>query len=136
MSNKAVSVYADALKRQREEQHQLPSTPWPDTQPISEAHPQHTPPAPILPQISQQVPVFNTQNSQSQPEATPFKPHGKSDHNTYRDHDSKLASPLSSYHDSSIQFLRNAVRFSGKEAFFGRFTPEEKALLKDIAYTY
>jgi hypothetical protein len=46
------------------------------------------------------------------------------------------ASLLSSYHDSSIELIRKTVKFSGKEAFFGRFTPEEKRVLADIAYTY
>jgi hypothetical protein len=55
-------------------------------------------------------------------------------------HDSKQsrkqASVLSRYHDSIVELLRKAVKFTGKEPFFGRFTPEEKAILKDIAYTY
>lgn len=50
--------------------------------------------------------------------------------------DSYPASVLSSYPDSTVEFLRKAVRYSGKEAFFGRFTPEEKGMLKEIAYTY
>src|SRR5258705_12446983 len=54
--------------------------------------------------------------------------------------DSKLsryhAIKQASYHDSTIELIRKAVRFIGKDAFFGRFTPEEKAMLSDAAYTY
>jgi hypothetical protein len=50
--------------------------------------------------------------------------------------DSQPASMLSRYHASLIEALRKAVKFVGKEAFFGRFTPEEKRLLADAAYAY
>ena len=54
--------------------------------------------------------------------------------------DSKLsryhAIKQAGYHDSIIELIRKAVRFAGKDAFFGRFTPEEKAMLSDIVYTY
>ena len=40
------------------------------------------------------------------------------------------------YHDSIVELIRKAVRFVGKDPFFGRFTPEEKMILADIAYTY
>jgi hypothetical protein len=40
------------------------------------------------------------------------------------------------YHDSIVELVRKAVRFVGKDPFFGRFTPEEKQMLADIAYTY
>jgi hypothetical protein len=49
---------------------------------------------------------------------------------------SKQTSMLSSYHDSIVELIRKAVRLYGKEAFFGRFTPEEKRDLSDIAYNY
>jgi hypothetical protein len=49
---------------------------------------------------------------------------------------SKQAIMLSSYHDSVVELIRKAVRLYGKEAFFGRFTPEEKRALSDIAYSY
>lgn len=55
---------------------------------------------------------------------------------------SKPASVLSRKQDSSqasedmIEQLRQSMKYAGKEAFFGRFTPDEKALLRDIAYTY
>jgi hypothetical protein len=53
-----------------------------------------------------------------------------------RKHDSKQASRLSSYHDSMIESIRKSLRFIGKDAFFGRFTPEEKRMLADLCYTY
>lgn len=68
-----------------------------------------------------------TEGNRSEEKSTPIEA-------SYRD--SYHARLLSSYHDSIIEFLRKAVRFSGKEPFFGRFTPEEKGLLKEIAYTY
>jgi hypothetical protein len=43
---------------------------------------------------------------------------------------------LSRYPDSMIESIRKAVRFVGKDPFFGRFTPEEKSLLADIAYNH
>lgn len=57
-----------------------------------------------------------------------------------RKHDSKLsryhAITLASYHDSIIELIRKAVKTVGKDPFFGRFTPEEKGALADIAHTY
>jgi hypothetical protein len=50
--------------------------------------------------------------------------------------DSKPAIVLSSYQAGIVETLRKAVKFVGKEAFFGRFTPEEKRMLADAAYTY
>lgn len=49
---------------------------------------------------------------------------------------SKQAIMLSGYHDSMIELIRRAVKFVGKDPFFGRFTPEEKRMLADVAYTY
>jgi hypothetical protein len=46
------------------------------------------------------------------------------------------ASAQAGYPDSTIEPIRKAVRFVGKDPFFGRFTPEEKGILADIAYTY
>jgi hypothetical protein len=61
-----------------------------------------------------------------------------------RQHDNKQsskpssyrASKLSDYPDSIVESIRKAVKYVGKEAFFGRFTPEEKRMMADIAYTY
>lgn len=56
----------------------------------------------------------------------------------------KRESELSGYHaikqagypDSIIEGIRKAVKLAGKEPFFGRFTPEEKRMLADLAYSY
>jgi hypothetical protein len=60
------------------------------------------------------------------------KPDSVSDSKIARKHDSTL----SRYLDNWIEPIRKAVKLSGKDPFFGRFTPEEKSLLADIAYTY
>jgi hypothetical protein len=40
------------------------------------------------------------------------------------------------YHDSTVERLRKALKFAGKDPFFGRFTPEEKGVLADVAHAY
>jgi hypothetical protein len=55
-------------------------------------------------------------------------------------HDSVIArnqdSKLSSNHDSIVEEVRRAVKGIGKDPFFGRFTPEEKRQLAEIAFAY
>jgi hypothetical protein len=46
------------------------------------------------------------------------------------------ASTLVSNHDNLIESLRKSVKGVGKEVSFVRLTPEEKAQLFDIVYTY
>jgi hypothetical protein len=138
MSNKAVSVYAEAIKRQQEEQVS-PSPIVSQRDMVSDANAaQHAPRATDNTTLQRQTPtpIFTASTSSptfavEQPTQTAVK-----ETNTYKDGDSKLASLLSGNHDSSIEFLRNSVRFAGKEAFYGRFTSEEKRFLKEIAYTY
>ena len=46
------------------------------------------------------------------------------------------ASKLASNHDEVIELIRKTVKRGGKEVIFVRLTPEEKAQLRDIIYTY
>lgn len=49
---------------------------------------------------------------------------------------SKHASMISKYTDVMIEKIRKAVKQIGKEVTFVRLTPDEKARLSDVAYTY
>jgi|GEM_PF-1509976 len=51
-------------------------------------------------------------------------------------HASTIASSASNEQDATIATIRRTVRTVGKEVSFVRMTPEEKALLADIVYTY
>src|SRR5260370_39324825 len=102
MSNKAVSVYAEARKREQEEQSSNLST-QPTTQPNSTGHEQ-------LPQevsrekTSEEKPIFQ---AKPQEEISQEKSPSRDSYPA-----STLDSKLSRYQDSSIEFLRKSVRFS------------------------
>ena len=49
---------------------------------------------------------------------------------------SMKASTLARYPASNIETIRKAVKQTGREVTFVRLTPEEKAQLADIVYTY
>ena len=49
---------------------------------------------------------------------------------------SQLASKLANDGDDAIRAIRKVVRAPGKEVSFVRLTPEEKAQVADIVYTY
>src|SRR5215211_1948192 len=60
----------------------------------------------------------------------------KKDENIASNNASVNASTLSYNQDPVIEVIRKSVRHVGKEITFVRLTPEEKAQLADIVYTY
>src|SRR5215211_1338232 len=60
----------------------------------------------------------------------------KKDENIASKNASVNASTLANNQDSVIEVIRKSVRHVGKEITFVRLTPEEKAQLADIVYTY
>jgi hypothetical protein len=50
--------------------------------------------------------------------------------------ESKLASVLASVDSKTIEAIRKVVKTQGREVSFIRLTPEEKAQVSDIVYTY
>jgi RNA processing factor Prp31 len=49
---------------------------------------------------------------------------------------SNLGTTVSRYHGEAVETIRRAVRVVGKEAATYRFSPEEKARMADLIYTY
>ena len=71
--------------------------------------------------------------------ATPLqqtKPADKRESNTASKQASSNASTLAINQEINIESIRKTVRRIGKEVTFVRLTPEEKAQLADIIYTY
>jgi len=52
------------------------------------------------------------------------------------EHASELASMLASVESETIEAIRKVVKTQGREVSFIRLTPEEKAQVSDIVYTY
>ncbi len=79
----------------------------------------------------------NAQTKKEMPSAEP-KSHVRNNHDSKPDSmiASKPDSRLSRTQDSQIAEVRKAVRAFGKDPFFGRFTPEEKRQLAEIAFAY
>ena len=50
--------------------------------------------------------------------------------------DGKLASTLARTHDAVVETIRRIIKSQGKEVSYIRMTPEEKAELAEIVYTY
>lgn len=100
--------------------------------------PQETPPP---------TPTATSQAPEEAPAPTPTEPFTKPAPRTVtkprsQRNISESVTPLnhdtvvSRYHDTTIETIRRAVRVVGKEAATYRFSPEEKARMADLIYTY
>src|SRR5258708_2178445 len=111
MSNKTISVYAEAIKRQQAEQTH--PAPIPTLTQLNGRQQQHR--ATDLEQTPEEKPVVQptTQENPSFRENADQAESISSYQTSYPA--SKPASVLAHYPASSVEFLRKAVRFSGKE---------------------
>lgn len=70
------------------------------------------------------------------PRAQALTSHSATDSRQPSEPDSGLASGLASNLDETVAAIRKVVRMPGREVSFVRLTPEEKAELADVVYTF
>jgi hypothetical protein len=85
------------------------------------------------------VPLAQTQGSEEPPAPPPktaAPPRRRSLVTQAATPASELASVLASVNSSTVEAIRQVIKSPGREVSFVRLTPEEKAELADIVYTY
>jgi len=89
--------------------------------------------APATNSLAQPAPVAEPPSPP--PRATPSRRSARPNSNTSKP-PSELASTLASVDASTVAAIRQAIKVPGREVSYVRVTPEEKADLADIVYTY
>ena len=97
----------------------------PETSPAAAESATLAPPAPVSKAPVKRSPAKSTRLQASRLASSPSSPSA-----------SELASMLSAVEDETIDAIRKVVKTQGREVSFIRLTPEEKAQVSDIVYTY
>jgi len=104
------------------------------TRPQTEAAPLPATAQPLPPTVEQVTQARETPSEEPRPRETP-KPRQqprRKESTTPSNRDTVV----SRYHGETVETIRRAVRVIGKEAATYRFSPEEKARMADLIYTY